>query len=59
MQEEIRFNLVEGNSSNNNKGLKVEKEEEENVALVSKGKVRKGPATYHLVDDIPRRIFSP
>ena len=42
-QEELRLSLVQGttSSSSSSKGLKVE-EEEENVALASKGKVKKG-----------------
>jgi len=40
-QEELRLNLVNGISSNNDKTSKVEKEQE-NVALAGKGKAVKG-----------------
>lgn len=42
-QEELRLSLVKGTIRNDSRELKAEKEEEENVALVSKGKAKKVP----------------
>lgn len=41
--EELRLNLVEGNT-NSSRGLKVEKKEDENVALATKRKAKQGPS---------------
>ena len=46
-QGELRLNLAEGTISCNNKESKVEKEEEENMVLLIKGKAKKGPSQGH------------
>lgn len=48
-QEELRLDLVKGTTNNSSRGPKDEKEEEENVALATKGKVKKGFVATEIV----------